>query len=38
MPDPFTIRILVPDGYPEEVRLIDRMIYTPQIMVRRRNP
>jgi hypothetical protein len=28
MPDPFTIRIFVPDGDPEGVRLIDRMNWT----------
>ena len=28
MPDPFTIRIFVPDGAPEGVRLIDRMNWT----------
>jgi hypothetical protein len=25
MPDPYTIRIFVPDGDPEGVRIIDRM-------------
>jgi hypothetical protein len=28
MPDPFTIRIFVPDGDPEGVRIIDRMNWT----------
>lgn len=28
MPDPFTIRIFVPDGDPDGVRLIDRMNWT----------
>jgi hypothetical protein len=28
MPDPFTIRIFVPDGDPEGIRLIDRMNWT----------
>ena len=28
MPDPFTIRIFVPDGDPEGVRLVDRMNWT----------
>jgi hypothetical protein len=28
MPDPFTIRIFVPDGNPEGVRIIDRMNWT----------
>jgi hypothetical protein len=28
MPDPFTMRIFVPDGDPEGVRLIDRMNWT----------
>ena len=28
MPDPFTIRIFVPDGDPEGVRLIDRLNWT----------
>jgi hypothetical protein len=28
MPDPFTIRIFVPDGDPEGVRPIDRMNWT----------
>jgi hypothetical protein len=30
MPDPFTIRIYVPDGDPEGVRIIDRMNWTGQ--------
>ena len=28
MPEPFTIRIFVPDGDPEGVRIIDRMNWT----------
>ena len=28
MPDPFTIRIFVPNGDPEGVRLVDRMNWT----------
>ena len=28
MPDPFTIRIFVPNGDPEGVRIIDRMNWT----------
>jgi len=28
MPDPYTIRIFVPDGDPEGVRIIDRMNWT----------
>lgn len=33
MPDPFTLRIFVPDGDPEGVRLIDRMNWTGQGVV-----
>jgi hypothetical protein len=33
MPDPFTIRIFVPDGNPDGVRLIDRMNWTGQGIV-----
>jgi hypothetical protein len=36
MPDPFTIRILVPDGDPEGVRLIDRMNWTGSAQVKHR--
>ena len=36
MPDPFTIRIFVPDGDPEGVRLIDRMNWTGLGLVFRR--
>ena len=28
MPDPYTIRIFVPDGDPEGIRIIDRMNWT----------
>ncbi|MEM8722393.1 MAG: hypothetical protein AAGE84_24385 [Cyanobacteria bacterium P01_G01_bin.39] len=28
MPEPFTIRIFVPDGDPEGIRIIDRMNWT----------
>ena len=33
MADPFTIRIFVPDGDPEGVRLIDRMNWTGLVLV-----
>jgi hypothetical protein len=33
MPDPFTIRIFVPDGDPEGLRIIDRMNWTGQGIV-----
>ena len=36
MADPFTIRIIVPDGDPEGVRLIDRMNWTGLGLVFRR--
>ena len=37
MADPFTIRIFVPDGDPEGVRLIDRMNWTGLGLVFRRS-